>query len=88
MVHTFDKKAFKKQIKENVKLLYRKEFEEANDQEVYQAVALAVKDEVLDQLAGDPEDHGEKGSKDRILYVYGILNGPGIGKQYAQSLLL
>ena len=48
MVHTFDKKAFKKQIKENVKLLYRKEFEEANDQEVYQAVALAVKDEVID----------------------------------------
>ena len=38
MVHTFDKKAFKKQIKENVKLLYRKEFEEANDQEVYQAL--------------------------------------------------
>ena len=78
MVHTFDKKAFKKQIKENVKLLYRKEFEEANDQEVYQAVALA----------GDPEDHGEKGSQDRILYVYGILNGQGIGQQYAQSLLL
>ena len=48
MVHTFDKKAFKKQIKENVKLLYRKEFEEANNQEIYQAVALAVKDEVID----------------------------------------
>ena len=48
MVHTFDKKVFKKQIKENVKLLYRKEFEEANNQEIYQAVALAVKDEVID----------------------------------------
>jgi starch phosphorylase len=45
---TFDKKAFKKQIKENVKTLYRKEFEEANSQEVYQAVAMAVKDEVID----------------------------------------
>ena len=44
----FDKKAFKQQIKENVKNLYRKEFEEASNQEVYQAVALAVKDEVID----------------------------------------
>ncbi len=44
----FDKKAFKMQIKENVKNLYRKEFEEANNQEVYQAVALAIKDEVID----------------------------------------
>lgn len=45
---TFDKKAFKQHIKENVKNLYRKEFEEASNQEVYQAVALAVKDEVID----------------------------------------
>lgn len=45
---TFDKNAFKKQIKENVKLLYRKDFEEAGTQEIYQAVALAVKDEVID----------------------------------------
>ena len=44
----FDKKAFKAQIKENVKILYRKEFEEANNQEVYQAVALAIKDDVID----------------------------------------
>ncbi len=44
----FDKAAFKKQVKENVKLLYRKEFDEADNQEIYQAVALAVKDEVID----------------------------------------
>ena len=46
--HTFDKKAFKKQVKDNVKTLYRKEFEEATQQEIYQAVALVVKDEVID----------------------------------------
>ena len=44
----FDKREFKKQVKENVKLLYRKNFEEANSQEVYQAVALAVKDDIID----------------------------------------
>lgn len=57
----FDKKEFKKQIKENVKNLYRKEFEEASNQEVYQAVALAIKDEVIDnwlatQKTMDKED--------------------------------
>ena len=57
----FDKREFKKQVKENVKLLYRKNFEEANSQEVYQAVALAVKDDIIDnwlatQKAMEEED--------------------------------
>ncbi len=35
-------------IKANVKNLYRKDFEEATPQEIYQAVSLAVKDAVID----------------------------------------
>ena len=72
----FDKREFKKQVKENVKLLYRKNFEEANSQEVYQAVALA----------GDSEGHGGEGSEDRLLYVHGISDGPCPGQQPDQSL--
>lgn len=44
---SFDKKAFKKEVVENVRRLYRKDFERASTQEVYQAVALTVKDEVI-----------------------------------------
>ena len=44
----FDKKAFKKQVITNVRNLYRKELDEANAQEVYQAVALCVKDDVIE----------------------------------------
>ncbi len=44
---SFDKKAFKKEVEENVRRLYRKDFEKASTQEVYQAVALTVKDEVI-----------------------------------------
>ncbi len=44
-----EKEEFKKEIRENIKRLYRKEFEEATKQEVYQAVALAVKDMVIDK---------------------------------------
>ncbi len=44
---SFDKKAFKKDVVDNVRRLYRKEFEEASAQEAYQAVALAIKDTVI-----------------------------------------
>lgn len=47
-VTDFDKKAFKKQVITNVRNLYRKELDEANAQEVYQAVALCVKDDVIE----------------------------------------
>ena len=42
------KEAFKEEIKDNVKRIYRKEFEEASSFEVYQAVSLAVKDVLID----------------------------------------
>ena len=44
---SFDKKAFKKDVVDNVRRLYRKEFEDASAQEAYQAVALAIKDTVI-----------------------------------------
>ena len=40
----FEKVAFQKEVKENVKNLYRKTMEEADPQEIFQAVSLAVKD--------------------------------------------
>ena len=44
----FDKAKIKSEIKENVRRLYRKELDEASNQEVYQAVSLVVKDYVID----------------------------------------
>ena len=44
----FNKEAFKKQVKENVKALFRKTLEEANEQQIYQAVAYTVKDTIID----------------------------------------
>lgn len=45
----FDKEAFKKEVKDNVRSLYRKSLEEATDQELFQAVSYAVKEVVIDQ---------------------------------------
>ena len=58
---TFNKETFKKQVKENVKALFRKTLEEANEQQIYQAVAYTVKDTIIDnwletQKAYEKED--------------------------------
>ena len=44
----FRKEEFKKSVKENVKMLYRKTLDEASQEQIFQAVSLAVKDVVID----------------------------------------
>ena len=44
----FTKKAIIKTVTENVRTMYRKTLEEATQQELFQAVAYAVKDVVMD----------------------------------------
>ena len=58
---TFDKEAFKKEVREQVKVLYRRTLQEASPQQVYQAVCYAVKDTIIDnwmktQKAMDAQD--------------------------------
>ncbi len=45
----FDKESFKKQVISNVKMLFRKDMDEATPQMIYQAVAYAVKDDIIDR---------------------------------------
>ena len=47
--NAFDKKVFTKAVEENLKTLYRKTLKEANQQEIYQAVAADVKETVMEQ---------------------------------------
>ena len=57
----FKKETFKNSVRENVKMLYRKNLEDASQQEIYQAVCYAVKDVIIDnwlktQKAMDEQD--------------------------------
>ncbi len=45
---SFDKELFKRSVLYNVKTLYRKNLEEATPQQIFQAVALAMKDQIID----------------------------------------
>ena len=47
MSKTFDKEEFKERVKENVKTLYRKTIKEATQQQLFQAVSYAVKDDII-----------------------------------------
>ena len=55
MSKTFDKEEFQTIIKYNVKRLYRKTIEEANQQQLFQAVSYAVKDEIIDRWLATQE---------------------------------
>ena len=44
----FEKQAFKKEVKNNVKTLFRKTIEEATPQQLFQAVSYAVKEAIID----------------------------------------
>ncbi len=62
----FDKEAFKEQVKDNVRTLYRKKVKEASMQQIYQAVSYAVKDVIIDNWMATQQQVDEEDPK--ILY--------------------
>lgn len=48
-MQAISKEEFKKNVTDNLKILYRKSIEDASEQQVFQAVAYAVKDEIIDR---------------------------------------
>ena len=44
----FNKEFFIRSVKYNVRTLFRKEIEEATEQQIFQAVGYAVKDAIMD----------------------------------------
>ena len=57
----FDKDLFKRSVEYNVRTMYRRTMKEATEQQVFQASALALKDQIIDcwmrtQKAFDDQD--------------------------------
>ena len=59
----FNKETFQKEIRENVKSLYRKTLEEATPQQVFQAVSYAVEDVIMDQWIKTQEIYNKQDPK-------------------------
>ncbi|MDO4521620.1 MAG: glycogen/starch/alpha-glucan phosphorylase [Eubacteriales bacterium] len=66
MSKKFNKKQFISEVKANVRALYRKNLEEATQQQIFQAVSYAVKDTIIDNWLATQETYEEKDPK----YVY------------------
>lgn len=45
----FDKELFKRSVEYNVRTLYRKNLEEADAQQIFQAVSYAIKDRIVEK---------------------------------------
>ncbi len=75
----FNKETFKKQVKENVKALFRKTLEEANEQQLYQAVAYTVKDTIIDNWLDTQKAYEKQDAK--IVYYLSMefLMGRALG---------
>ena len=81
----FEKETFKKEVKENVKRLFRRTLDEATPQQIFQAVSYAVKDVIMDDWIADPAVSIKRGCKNCLLYVYGVFDGSCPGQQPDQS---
>lgn len=76
----FDKEAFKKEVKNNVKTLYRRTIDEATPQQTFQAVSYAVKEYIIDNWLATQEVYEKRITKDSVLSVDGIFDGKGTRK--------
>ncbi|MDO5145987.1 MAG: glycogen/starch/alpha-glucan phosphorylase [Eubacteriales bacterium] len=65
---TFNKKQFKSEVEANVRTLFRRTLEDATPQQIYQAVAYAVKDEIIDNWI-DTHKAYEKQDKKMVYYM-------------------
>lgn len=74
-----NKEEFKKSIVDNAKVLFRKSIEEASDQQIFQAVAYAVKDILIDQWMATHKEYEEKDAKTIYYLSMEFLMGRALG---------
>ena len=64
----FDKDLFKRSVVYNVKTLYRKDIEDASQQQIFQATSLALKDQIMDNWI-DTQRAYEKQDPKMVYYM-------------------
>ncbi|MCR5651674.1 MAG: glycogen/starch/alpha-glucan phosphorylase [Lachnospiraceae bacterium] len=76
---TFDKEAFKKAVKENVKVLYRKNLNEASPQQAYEAVCYTVKDTIIEKWMNTQKAYEKEDPKTVYYLSMEFLMGRALG---------
>lgn len=75
----FNKEDFKKSVLDNVKNIYRKNIDEATGQQVFQAVAYAVKDMIIDRWIATQREYEKQDVKTVYYMSMEFLMGRALG---------
>ncbi len=78
-VTNFDKEGFKKEVINNVKTLFRKTIAEATPKQVFQAVAYAVKDDIIDRWIATQKEYEKQNVKTVYYLSMEFLMGRALG---------
>ena len=75
----FEKEAFKEEVKNNIKNLYRKTIKEATGRQIFQAVSLAVKETIIDYWLATQAEMEKKDPKTVYYMSMEFLMGRALG---------
>ncbi len=78
-ITNFDKEGFKKEVINNVKTLFRKTIAEATPKQVFQAVAYAVKDDIIDRWIATQKEYEKQNVKTVYYLSMEFLMGRALG---------
>ncbi|MCI8578938.1 MAG: glycogen/starch/alpha-glucan phosphorylase [Lachnospiraceae bacterium] len=79
MKKAFDKETFKKSVIYNVKSQYRRNIEDATPDQIYQAVAYAVKDVIIDEWIASHKEYEKQDAKTLYYLSMEFLMGRALG---------
>ncbi|MDO4295820.1 MAG: glycogen/starch/alpha-glucan phosphorylase [bacterium] len=79
MRQVIDKEMFKQSVVDNVRNLFRKTLDEATQQQVFQAVAYAVKDEIIDEWIATHKEYEKQDAKTVYYLSMEFLMGRALG---------
>ena len=75
----FDKDEFKKSVADNLKVLYRKTVDEADKQQIFQAVSYAVKDIIMDRWLATQKTYEKEDVRTVVYMSMEFLMGRALG---------
>ena len=75
----FSKEAFKRDVKDNIKLLYRRTLQEASEQQIFQAVCYTVKDTIIDNWLETQKTYEKEDPKTVYYLSMEFLMGRALG---------
>ncbi len=78
-ISEFDKEGFKKEVINYVKVLFRKTLDEATDQQVFQAVAYSVRDDIIDRWIATHKEYEKQNVKTVYYLSMEFLMGRALG---------